>query len=61
VHRPRPPRPRTLVHQTQPPYPDMIIKLRRVLIAAQYHPGAAEQPAPEQIRDIQLAWARAAA
>lgn len=47
--------------KTHPAYLDMIVKLRRVLIAAQYHPGALQQPTPEQIRDIQLAWAQASA
>jgi hypothetical protein len=39
----------------------MIIKLRRVLIASQFHPGCPRQPTPEEIRTIQLAWAEAAA
>jgi hypothetical protein len=47
--------------KTRPAYIDMITKLRRVLIAAQFHPGAARQPAPEEIRAIRLAWAQAAA
>lgn len=44
-----------------PSYLDMIAKLRRVLIAAQYQPEAAGQPTPDEIRAMQLAWAQAAA
>jgi hypothetical protein len=44
-----------------PSYTDMITKLRRVLIAAQYQPDAARQPTPEEIRAVRLAWAQAAA
>ena len=47
--------------KTCPAYTDMIIKLRRVLIAAQFSPGVARQPTPEEIRAIHLAWAQAAA
>ena len=47
--------------KTCPAYIDMIIKLRRVLIASQFHPGVPRQPTPEEIRTIQLAWAEAAA
>jgi hypothetical protein len=47
--------------KTCPACTDMIIKLRRVLIAAQFHPGVARQPTPEEIRAIHLAWAQAAA
>ena len=39
----------------------MITKLRRVLIAAQYHPGVPRQRTPEEIRAVHLAWAQAAA
>jgi hypothetical protein len=39
----------------------MIIRLRRILIAAQYNPGVPRQPTPEEIRAIRLAWAEAAA
>jgi hypothetical protein len=45
----------------RPSYLDMIVKLRRVLIAAQYQPEAARQPTPDEIRAVQLAWAQAAA
>jgi hypothetical protein len=44
-----------------PSYQDMIVKLRRVLIAAQYRPEVAQQPIPDEIRAVQLAWAQAAA
>jgi hypothetical protein len=39
----------------------MIVKARRVLIAAQYQPEAPRQPTHEEIRSVQLAWAQAAA
>jgi hypothetical protein len=45
----------------QPSYLDMIVKLRRVLIAAQYQPEAPRHPTPDEIRAVQLAWAQAAA
>jgi hypothetical protein len=44
-----------------PAYIDMIITLRRVLIAAQFHPGVPRQPTPEEIRAVHLAWVEAAA
>lgn len=44
-----------------PSYLDMIVKLRRVLIAAQYQPEAPDQPTHEEIHTVQLAWAQAAA
>jgi hypothetical protein len=44
-----------------PSYSDMIAKLRRVLIAAQYLPGVPDQPTPEEIDAVRLAWAHAAA
>jgi hypothetical protein len=47
--------------KTCPAYIDMIVKLRRVLIAAQFNPGVPRQPTPEEIRAIHLAWAQAAA
>ncbi len=40
---------------------DMIVKLRRVLIAAQYQPEVPTQPTHEEIRAVRLAWAQAAA
>jgi hypothetical protein len=44
--------------KTCPVYIDMIVKLRRVLIAAQFRPEVPRQPTPEEIRAINLAWAR---
>lgn len=44
-----------------PSYFDMIVQLRRVLIAAQFNPGVPRPPAPEEIHAIHLAWAQAAA
>jgi hypothetical protein len=44
-----------------PAYIDMIVKLRRVLIAAQFCPEVPRQPTPEEIRAVHLAWAEAAA
>jgi DDE superfamily endonuclease len=47
--------------KTRPAYIDMIVKLRRVLIAAQFRPDLPRQPTPEEIRAIRVAWAQAAA
>ena len=47
--------------KTCPAYIDMIVKLRRILIAAQFHPGVPRQPTPEEIYAVHLAWAQAAA
>lgn len=44
-----------------PSYPGMIVRLRRVLIAAQFSPEVPRPPTPEEIRAIHLAWAEAAA
>jgi hypothetical protein len=44
-----------------PSYLDMIVKLRRVLIAAQYLPEVPDQPTHEEVRSVQLAWAQAVA
>jgi hypothetical protein len=44
-----------------PSYLDMIVKLRRVLIAAQYQPEVPDQPTHGEIRAVQLAWTQAAA
>jgi hypothetical protein len=49
------------VTKQHPSYLDMIVKLRRVLIAAQYQPEVPRQPTHEEIRAVQLAWAQAAA
>ena len=45
----------------RPSYFDMIVKLRRVLIAAQYQAEVPAQPTSEEIRAVQLARAQAAA
>lgn len=47
--------------KTRPSYLDMITKLRRVLIAARFRAGQARNPTPHETRQIQLAWAEAAA
>ncbi|AHH97100.1 hypothetical protein BC739_009187 [Kutzneria viridogrisea] len=39
----------------------MLTKLRRVLIAAQFRADLTDDPTPEQIQAIRLAWADAAA
>jgi hypothetical protein len=47
--------------KTQPAYLDMIVQLRRVMIAAkilEHHP---DQPTPQQIHDVCLAWEQATA
>ena len=53
-----PPRPLTLVHhQARPSVADMLAKLRRVLIAAQYQPGQPKPPTITEILHVQAAWA----
>lgn len=47
--------------KTHPSYQDMLAKLRRVLIAAQYRADQAPEATPQEIQDIRLAWADAAA
>jgi hypothetical protein len=47
--------------KTQPAYHDMIIKLRRTLIAARFLRGKPRTPTPEETLTVQLAWAEAAA
>ncbi|MEU7630955.1 hypothetical protein AB0C34_13350 [Nocardia sp. NPDC049220] len=47
--------------KTHPSYPDMLAKLRRTLIAAQYCADLPGDPTPNQIRSIRLAWENAAA
>jgi len=45
--------------KAEPSYEDMVIKLRRVIIAARFsHPGP-YQPQPEETRAVLLAWAAA--
>ena len=45
--------------KTTPSFADMLAKLRRVIIAAQYHPGHGVTPTPAQIQEVQHAWAAA--
>ena len=45
--------------KTRPSYLDMIAKLRRVLIAAQYLSDLPHNPTPHEIRTVHRAWARA--
>jgi hypothetical protein len=47
--------------KTQPAYLDMIVKLRRTLITAQFRAGNAETLTPEEPLAARLAWAEAAA
>jgi DDE superfamily endonuclease len=47
--------------KTDPSYQDMAATLRRVIIAARFKRPCADQPTPEEIAEIQLAWADAAA
>jgi hypothetical protein len=47
--------------KTHPSYLDMLVKLRRVLIAARFRVGTTQSPIPEETLDLQLAWADAAA
>jgi hypothetical protein len=47
--------------KTHPAYHDMISTLRRILIAARFRAGQARNPTPEEIVQVQLAWAEAAA
>ena len=47
--------------KAQPSTADMLAKLRRVLIAARFRASHPDQPTPEEIRAIRLAWEDAAA
>jgi DDE superfamily endonuclease len=42
-----------------PSFADMLAKLRRVIIAARFHPGQGRTPTPAQITDVHQAWAAA--
>lgn len=42
-------------------FADMLVALRRVLIAAQYRPGRLLEPTLEEILQVQAAWTAAAA
>jgi hypothetical protein len=45
--------------KANPSTADMLAKLRRTIIAAQYQPGTARTPTPAQITRVQHAWAAA--
>jgi len=45
--------------KTTPSFADMLAKLRRVIIAAQYRPGQGRAPTPTEITQVQHAWAAA--
>ena len=47
--------------KSQPSTANMIAKLRRVLIAAKFRSSHRDQPTPEEIRVIRLAWETPAA
>ncbi|HEU5397747.1 MAG TPA: transposase, partial [Gammaproteobacteria bacterium] len=47
--------------KTQPSTADMAAKLRRVIIAARFKASRPDQPTPEEISVLRLAWADAAA
>jgi hypothetical protein len=47
--------------KTQPATADMTAELRRVLIAARFKASRPDQPTPEEIRAIRLAWETLAA
>jgi hypothetical protein len=44
-----------------PSFTDMLVALRRAIIAAQYQPGRQAEPTPTEILQVQQAWAAAAA
>lgn len=46
--------------KTDPAFEDMVVKLRRTLIAARFSPTTAAQPTPAEILEVQRAWAAAA-
>ena len=45
--------------KTTPSFGDMLAKLRRVIIATQFHPGRGHAPKPAKIAQVQQAWAAA--
>jgi hypothetical protein len=47
--------------KTEPAFEDMLIKLRRTLIATRFSPATPGQPASDEIRAVTSAWAAAAA
>ncbi len=42
-----------------PSFADMLSKLRRVIILAQFHPGTGSTPTSQQITEVHQAWAAA--
>jgi hypothetical protein len=47
------------VTKLAPSFADMLAKLRRVIIASQFHPGRGSTPTPQQTAQVQQAWAAA--
>lgn len=45
--------------KTTPSFADMLAKLRRAIIASQFHPGQARTPTSREITEVQQAWAAA--
>ena len=45
--------------KTTPSFADMLAKLRRVIIASQFHPGRGCAPTPQEITQVRQAWAAA--
>ena len=45
--------------KTTPSFPDMLAKLRRVILAAQFHPPNGQTPTTLEITQVQQAWAAA--
>jgi hypothetical protein len=45
--------------KTTPSFADMLAKLRRVILAAQFHPGRDSTPTTQQISQVHQAWAAA--
>jgi hypothetical protein len=45
--------------KTTPSFTDMLAKIRRVIIACQFHPGQARAPKPSEIAQVHQAWAAA--
>lgn len=43
--------------KTAPSFADMLAKLRRVIIASQFHPGQGQTPTTREITEVQQAWA----
>jgi hypothetical protein len=47
--------------KTEPSHLDMTVKLRRLLIAARFHPGTTRTPTPQETLAVHQAWTQAAA